>query len=98
MIKVFKTIGGEELISECTPVSGVGYTLSDPAVIMIQQTDKGMGVGLAPYMPYSSGKITLREAAIASEGVPEEKMENEYRRLFGSGIMIASSSLLQESR
>jgi len=71
--------------------SGAGWELDSPAVIMIQQTDKGVGVGLMPYMPYASGKITLHRTAVASDGIPDVKMENEYNRIFGSGIQIASS-------
>jgi hypothetical protein len=90
MIRVFKMISGEELISKVTD-SVTGWELDSPAVIMIQQTDKGVGVGLMPYMPYASGKITLHRTAVASDGTPDVKMENEYNRIFGSGIQIASS-------
>ena len=44
-------------------------------------------------MPYAGEEIVLRKAAIAAEGNPEEKMQNEYRRIF-SGIEIAPASAL----
>ena len=40
MIKVFKLLNGEEIIAK-TEVNGLGYTLKDPAAIVIQQTEKG---------------------------------------------------------
>ena len=93
-IKVFKMINGEEIISKVTSGSENGYFLEDPAVIMLQPTQGGgMGVGIAPYMPYVTGKIYLNMTAIAAEGTPEEKMQNEYRRIF-SGIEIAPASAL----
>lgn len=93
-IKVFKMINGEEIISKVTSGSESGYFLEDPAVIMLQPTQNGaMGVGIAPYMPYISGKVYLNMTAIAAEGEPEEKMKNEYRRIF-SGIEIAPASAL----
>jgi hypothetical protein len=46
---------------------------------------------MAPYMPYATGNIELHKQAIASSGIPDVKMENEYSRLFGSGIQIASA-------
>lgn len=91
-VRVFKLINGEEIISEITDIYGAeDYELSSPATIIVQQTEQGVGVGLAPYMPYVSGKINLNKSAVASHGSPEVKMENEYRRIFGSGIQIASA-------
>ena len=90
MIKVFKLLNGEEIIAK-TEVTGLGYSLSDPAAIVIQQTAKGVGVALAPYMPYAKSEITLYASAIVSESTPNLDMENEYSRIFGSGIQVVSS-------
>ncbi len=90
MTKVFKLINGEEIIAKTT-ICGLGYILKDPAAIVIQQTEKGVGVGLAPYMPYADSEITLYASAIASESTPNLAMENEYSRIFGSGIQIATA-------
>lgn len=89
-IKVFKLINGEELISKATETS-TGWTLNSPAQIVMQQTKEGVGVALAPYMPYASGDIQMYRHAVTSEANPDVKMENEYSRLFGSGIQIAST-------
>jgi hypothetical protein len=96
MIKVFKMINGEELISESEP-AGVGYTLENPASIVMQQTEKGMGVAIAPYMPYAQGRVTLYATAIAAEAEPDDKMKNEYNRIFGSGIQVVPASALPRS-
>jgi hypothetical protein len=94
-VKVFKMINGEEIISKVTSGSDAGYYLEDPATIMLQQTQGGgMGVGIAPYMPYAEGKIFLNRTAIAAEGTPEQKMQDEYNRIFGVGIEIAPASAL----
>jgi len=90
MIKVFKLLNGEELIAN-TSITGLGYILKDPAAIVIQQTAKGVGVALAPYMPYANSEITLYASAIVSESTPNLDMENEYSRIFGSGIQVVSS-------
>ena len=80
MIKVFKLINGEELIAK-VETSTNGYLLKDPAAIVIQQTEKGVGVGLAPYMPYALSEITLNTTAVVSEASPNLNMENEYNRI-----------------
>jgi hypothetical protein len=89
-IKVFKLINGEEIISKATE-NDTGWKLNSAAQIVMQQTKDGVGVALAPYMPYSTGEIQLYIHAVASESKPDVKMENEYSRIFGSGIQIASA-------
>lgn len=89
-IRIFKLVTGEELISEYDNQAG-DYTLKSPAVIVMQRTEQGVGVGLMPYMPYASGKITLNSQAVVSHCEADVKMVNEYNRLFGSGIQIASA-------
>jgi len=93
MIKVFKLVTGEEVITEVKDGS-TGYDLVNPATIIIQQGVKGMSVGLAPFMPYSSGTIHLYFTAIVSEADAEEKMTTEYNRIFGSGIEVVPASAL----
>jgi hypothetical protein len=89
-IKVFKLINGEELIGEVFNTYSDFFEMKNPAVIVMQQTNDGLGVALAPYMPYATGNTQLMKQAIASQATPDVKMENEYNRIFGSGIQIAS--------
>jgi hypothetical protein len=91
-VKVFKLLNGEELIADVSSSSDAGYHLDQPAQIMMQQNEEGkVGVGLAPYMVYVEGKVYLNKTAIAAEGEPVIQMRNEYSRLFGSGIQLASA-------
>jgi hypothetical protein len=93
-IKVFKMINGEELIGEIFNNFADYIELKAPAQIVMQQTKEGLGVAMAPYMPYATGNIELHKHAIASSGVPDMNMQNEYNRIFGSGIQIAPASAL----
>jgi hypothetical protein len=93
-IKVFKLINGEEIIAEIFNNYAEHIELKSPAQIVMQQTKEGVGVALAPYMPYATKNIDLYRHAIASSATPDVKMENEYSRLFGSGIQIASAGSL----
>lgn len=89
-IRVFKLVTGEEIISEVEE-DPKGFLLKSPASIVMQRTEQGVGVGMMPYMPYTQGKITLYSSSICSHGEVDVKMVNEYNRLFGSGIQIASA-------
>jgi hypothetical protein len=93
-VKVYKLINGEELIAEVFSETPDVTVLKSAASIVLQQTKDGMGVGLAPYMPYVNGNIELHNHAIAAKGNPDPNMVNEYNRLFGSGIVMAPASAL----
>lgn len=96
-VKVFKMISGEEIITTVVSESETTYELDAPAAIRLQKTESGVGVGLIPYMPYADGKISLRVSAVAATGYPDQNLENEYRRLFGSGIEIVSAVALSSN-
>lgn len=94
-VKVFRMINGEEVIAKVNAETDAYYEVKSPANIMLQPTESGaMGVGIAPYMPYATGDVIIRKTAIASEATPDIKMENEYNRVFGSGIQIAPANAL----
>ena len=94
-VKVFKLINGEDLIAEVQEENADFFTLSTVASIVMQQTERGVGVALAPYMPYVSEQITLYKSGLTASSTPELQMLNEYNRIFGSGIQIASAGSIR---
>jgi hypothetical protein len=93
-IKVWMLISGEEIIGEFFNSFPDHIEVKTPAVILMQQTEKGIQMGMMPSMPYAEGNIKLYKHAIAKEATPSDKMINEYNRLYGSGIEIAPASAL----
>ena len=89
-VKIFKMINGEVMMGDVTDDNPEYYIVNEPATVLLQERDGGVGVGIAPYMPYAEGKIKIRTTALAAEGDPDQKLVNEYNRLFGSGIVIAN--------
>ena len=85
---------GEELIGEVFNTYDPYVEVKNPAQIVLQRTDNGVGVGLAPFMPYIEGNVNLSRSSIVAEGEPNQQMVNEYNRIFGSGIQIAPASAL----
>ena len=85
-------INGEVIMADIVSEDfGQGhYVVNEPASVMLQERDGGVGVGIAPYMPYAEGKVNIRINAIAAEAEADQKLVNEYNRLFGSGIVIAN--------
>lgn len=93
-IVVFKIVSGEELIGEVFNPLGECVLIKNPAVVMMQRTEQGMGVALMPYLPYCDGPVTFHKSALVAEGEPSQNMVNEYNRIFGAGIQIAPASAL----
>jgi hypothetical protein len=95
-VKVFKMISGEEIIGNVVSTDSLHqlYEVKNPAQIVLQRTETGMAVAMAPYMPYADGNINLYSTAIAADCSPDIKLVNEYNKLFGSGIQIAPASAL----
>lgn len=93
-VRVFKMINGEEIIGSIVSTDSSKYEVKNPAQIVLQRTETGMGVAIAPYMPYADGNINLYQTAIASDCNPDINLVNEYNKIFGSGIQIAPASAL----
>lgn len=92
-VKVLKMINGEVIIGEIVSETESTYTVKAPASVMLRENEAGqVGVGMAEYMPYASGDVTIRISAIASESNVDQNLVNEYNRLFGSGIVIAPAN------
>ena len=91
-IKIIKLISSEEVIAEIQPNGEDKITIKDAALIVYQKREDGMGCGLAPYMPFSTGNIDLMNHAIAAITDPSDQLINEYNRIFGSGIVLASAN------
>lgn len=93
-VKVFKLLDGTELIAEQFQAFDQFLELKSPAAIVLQQTERGVGVALAPYMPYVEGTYKLMRTSVAVEGEPNLQMQNEYSRIFGSGIQIVGAGAI----
>jgi hypothetical protein len=91
-IKVCKLVTGEDIIADIE-LDQQGYLFSNPAQIVVQQTQDGrVGAAFAPYAPYAKdGKVRIFGNAVIGEIEIDVKLINEYNRIFGSGIMIAGA-------
>ena len=95
-VKILKMINGEVIIGDIIAETDSTYTVKSPASVILRenQTTGTVGVGLADFMPYAKGDVTLRLTAITAESEADEALVNEYNRIFGSGIVIATADAL----
>lgn len=93
-IRVFKTITGEDIIAEITKESSLTYSLKNPANLVLQETEQGVRVGLAPFMPFAEDEsFILYVNALTAEAKPDPAMLKEYKRVY-SPIVVPSSSII----
>ena len=87
-VRIFKLVTGEDIIASATE-RAADFALKSPAVIMLQNTENGMSVAIAPYAPMIEKNLLLYKTAIVSFGEPDLQLENEYNVRFGSGLILA---------
>jgi hypothetical protein len=93
-IKVLKLMSGEEIVAEVTD-KGEVYTLKEPVTIVYQPVEGGgMNAGFAPFMPYSSGILTLNKNSIASYADVDAKLLAEYNRIFSKIEIVPAGKII----
>lgn len=88
-IKLFRMSTGETIISELLSWKNSIVEVKNPCVII--QNEKG--VGFMPMVPYANSDVLqLAENHVIFQVEPVTELVNEYNRIFGSGIVLASAN------
>lgn len=88
----FKT--GQTILAEIDESDATFYVVKTPVNIVAQQTEKGPMLGFLPFLDYSEEfktGIKIARDLIMTVNTPVRELENQYNRVFGSGIEIASN-------
>ena len=88
-IKVVRLTTTEELIGDWDQEKNI---ITSPVVMIPVSKDK---IGFQPRIPLAGEKeISLKEEHIMTVLTPDIKLQNEYNRVFGSGLVIPEESNL----
>lgn len=92
-VQAFRLLTGEDVIAEVVTTTDSVVNTKNPAVVVMQRTEDGrVGVGLQPFVPFAkNGEISFLRTAMSAAYEVDTQMVNEYNRIFGSGIVIASA-------
>jgi len=92
-IKCLKLITGETIIGEVEESSDI-VSVETPAAIILQQTEDGrVSASFAAFTPYAKF-VKFKTSAIIAEVMIDDRMADEYRRIFGSGLVVATANQL----
>jgi hypothetical protein len=82
-IKIVKMITSEELIGDWNEAKKV---ITNPVVMIPVSKDQ---LGFQPWSPLSEDEdIELKEQHILAILTPDTKLQNEYNRVYGSGLIM----------
>ena len=82
-IKVVRLISGEELIGDWNDEK---HIITNP-VIMVPVSKAQLG--FSPWIPYvEEEEVPLKEQHIVTILTPDNKLQNEYNRIYGSGLIV----------
>jgi hypothetical protein len=97
-VKAYRLSSGEDIIAEIE-VHPLGYWFNNPAQVIVQQTQDGrVGAAFAPFAPFAKdNKVLIYKAGVIGEMEIDIKMVNEYNRIFGSGIVVATADEIPQS-
>jgi hypothetical protein len=93
---IIKMITGEEVIAEAEP-SAHGYLELTNAMTIIARPDESGNVrmGMVPFAQFTTDKkVRVYPHAIMADYEPALEILNQYNRLFGTGIQIATADMM----
>ena len=88
-IKIVRIVSGEELIGDWNKETN---TITNPVVMIPIAKDQ---LGFQPWIPYSEEEeMTFKEQHIVVVLTPDTKLQNEYNRVFGSGLLVPEDKII----
>ena len=93
-IRGFRLNTGEIVLTQVKERNENVVVLKDPAQMVMQEIEPGRaGVALQAFLPFGDN-ILLYVSSVTAEFDVDVQVENEYNRIFGSGIVIAGANAL----
>ena len=88
-IKIVRLVSGEELIGDWNKETN---TITNPVVMIPVAKDQ---LGFQPWVPYAEEEaMILKEPHIIIVLTPDVKLQNEYNRVYGSGLLVPEEKII----
>ena len=88
-VKIIRIVSGEELIGDWNRETN---TITSPVVMVPIAKDQ---LGFQPWIPYAEEeKMVLKEQHIVVVLTPDTKLQNEYNRVYGSGLLVPEENII----
>ena len=92
-IKLLRLVTGEDVLTEILDSGDIAYKIKNPLIVYIRPTETGVPtVGMSQWIPYSADKeFVIKNDKVVVVSEPAEDIRSQYDRIFGSGIVLATS-------
>ena len=88
-VKIIRLISSEELIGDWNEET---KTIANPVVMIPVGKDQ---LGFQPWVPYAEDEeIILKEQHIVVVLTPDNKLQNEYNRVYGSALVVPEENII----
>ena len=88
-VKIIRLNSSEELIGDWNEET---KTITNPVVMIPVGKDQ---LGFQPWVPYAEDEeIILKEQHIVVVLTPDNKLQNEYNRVYGSGLVVPEENII----
>ena len=88
-IKIIRLISGEELIGDWDEETKI---ITNP-VVMVPIAKAQLG--FQPWIPYAEEEeVPLKEQHIVVVLTPDNKLQNEYNKIYGSGLVVPDEKII----
>ena len=95
-IQLITVKNGQTIMAEVDSMEDKLMIIKQPVIVVSQQTKEGPMMAFAPFLDYSNefkSGIRLALSDVLCITTPVVELENQYNKMFGSGIQIAPSGL-----
>ena len=95
-IQLITIKNGQTIMAEVDSMEDKLMIIKQPVIVVSQQTKEGPMMAFAPFLDYSNefkSGIRLALSDVLCMTTPVVELENQYSKMFGSGIMLASTNL-----
>ena len=93
-VVLYRLSNGDEVIAEEVSNDGNDIAVNDAVALVYHQTDKGVSVGFAPFMPQSNGLIRIFNHSVSAVSLPNEQVLKEYNRIFSKIEIVPASTII----
>ena len=93
-VVLYRLSNGDEVIATEVSNDGNDIAINDAVALVYHQTEKGVSVGFAPFMPQSNGLIRIFNHDVSSVSVPNEQVLKEYNRIFSKIEIVPAGTII----
>lgn len=89
-VQCIRLTTGEDIIARVNNDDSAGFTAEDPAQLFMNPTEKGMSIGMAPFLSFAASReFYFPNKAVLFTYDPAKELAQQYSANFGSRIALA---------